>query len=202
MADLCVMIMINNYLKYSLIFSVFVLNSCETLQDFAGLNKPDLEIDLFEETPELVLPPDFGKVAKRNKYRNEKIINQTPDFSDNFQQPQYQSIQPRVTNYIAPRINIESSPTPSDSLERFKENKKFTIGQWVYGQYIQGFKQGNLYYRPIYDKGYNFSRRYLPDQNITSFLRPQQQYIENANRRESIPMDSNFQNLENLPIID
>ena len=196
------MIMINNYLKYFLIFSVFVLNSCETLQDFAGLNKPDLEIDLFEETPELVLPPDFGKVAKKNKYRNEKIINQTPDFSDNFQQPQYQSIQPRVTNYIAPRINIESSPTPSDSLERFKENKKFTIGQWVYGQYIQGFKQGNLYYRPIYDKGYNFSRRYLPDQNITSFLRPQQQYIENANRRESIPMDSNFQNLENLPIID
>ncbi len=196
------MIMINNYLKYFLIFSVFVLNSCETLQDFAGLNKPDLEIDLFEETPELVLPPDFGKVAKRNKYRNEKIINQTPDFIDNFQQPQYQSIQPRVTNYIAPRINIESSPTPSDSLERFKENKKFTIGQWVYGQYIQGFKQGNLYYRPIYDKGYNFSRRYLPDQNITSFLRPQQQYIENANRRESIPMDSNFQNLENLPIID
>ena len=194
--------MINNYLKYFLIFSVFVLNSCETLQDFAGLNKPDLEIDLFEETPELVLPPDFGKVAKRNKYRNEKIITQTPDFNDNFQQPQYQSIQPRVTNYIAPRINIESSPTPSDSLERFKENKKFTIGQWVYGQYIQGFKQGNLYYRPIYDKGYNFSRRYLPDQNITSFLRPQQQYIENANRRESIPMDSNFQNLENLPIID
>ena len=194
--------MINNYLKCFLIFSVFVLNSCETLQDFAGLNKPDLEIDLFEETPELVLPPDFGKVAKRNKYRNEKIINQTPDFSDNFQQPQYQSIQPRVTNYIAPRINIESSPTPSDSLERFKENKKFTIGQWVYGQYVQGFKQGNLYYRPIYDKGYNFSRRYLPDQNITSFLRPQQQYIENANRRESIPMDSNFQNLENLPIID
>ena len=196
------MIMINNYLKYFLIFSVFVLNSCETLQDFAGLNKPDLEIDLFEETPELVLPPDFGKVAKRNKYRNEKIITQTPDFSDNFQQPQYQSIQPRVTNYIAPRINIESSPTPSDSLERFKENKKFTIGQWVYGQYIQGFKQGNLYYRPIYDKGYNFSRRYLPDQNINSFLRPQQQYIENANRRESIPMDSNFQNLDNLPIID
>ena len=194
--------MINNYLKYFLIFSVFVLNSCETLQDFAGLNKPDLEIDLFEETPELVLPPDFGKVAKRNKYKNEKIINQTPDFSDNFQQPQYQSIQPRVTNYIAPRINIESSPTPSDSLERFKENKKFTIGQWVYGQYIQGFKQGNLYYRPIYDKGYNFSRRYLPDQNITSFLRPQQQYFENADRRESIPMDSNFQNLENLPIID
>ena len=194
--------MINNYLKYILIFSVFVLNSCETLQDFAGLSKPDLEIDLFEETPELVLPPDFGKVAKRNKYRNQKITNQNPVYNDNFQQQQFQSIQPRVTNYIAPRINIESSPTPSDSLERFKENKKFTIGQWVYGQYVQGFKQGNLYYRPIYDKGYNFSRRYLPDQNVTSFLRPQQQYYEEVGKRESIPMDSNFQNLENLPIID
>ena len=194
--------MINNYLKYLLILTVFVLNSCETLQDFAGLNKPDLEVDLFEETPELVLPPDFGKVAKKNEYKNEIISNQNLDFNNNFQQPQYQSTKPRVTNYIAPQINIESSPTPSDSLERFKENKKFTIGQWVYGQYVQGFKQGNLYYRPIYDKGYNFSRRYLPDQNITSFSRPRQQYYENVRKREFTPMDSNFQNLENLPIID
>ena len=194
--------MINNYLKSCLIFSVFILNSCETLQDFAGLNKPDLEVDLFEETPELVLPPDFGKVAKKNEYKNEKISKQNLDFNNNFQQQQYQSIEPRVTNYIAPRINIESSPTPSDSLEKFKENKKFTIGQWVYGQYVQGFKQGNLYYRPIYDKGYNFSRRYLPDQNVSSFSRPQKQYYEDARKRESFPVDSNFQNLENLPIID
>ena len=196
------MTMINNYLKSCLIFSVFILNSCETLQDIAGLNKPDLEVDLFEETPELVLPPDFGKVAKKNEYKNEKISKQNLDFNNNLQQPQYQSIEPRVTNYIAPRINIESSPTPSDSLEKFKENKKFTIGQWVYGQYVQGFKQGNLYYRPIYDKGYNFSRRYLPDQNVSSFSRPQKQYYEDARKRESFPVDSNFQNLENLPIID
>ena len=194
--------MINTYLKIFLIFSIPILNSCETLQDFAGLNKPDLDTDLFEETPELVLPPDFGKVAKRSENRNEKKSNQNFDYSDNFQQPQYQSMQPSVKNYIAPRINIESSPTPSDSLERFKENKKFSIGQWVYGQYVQGFKQGNLYYRPVYDKGYNFSRRYLPDQNVTSFLRPQQQYYDNAGKREYTPMDSNFQNLENLPIID
>ena len=194
--------MINTYLKIFLIFSIPILNSCETLQDFAGLNKPDLDTDLFEETPELVLPPDFGKVAKRNENRNEKKSNQNFDYSDNFQQPQYQSMQPSVKNYIAPRINIESSPTPSDSLERFKENKKFSIGQWVYGQYVQGFKQGNLYYRPVYDKGYNFSRRYLPDQKVTYFLRPQQQYYDNAGKREYTPMDSNFQNLENLPIID
>ena len=67
------MIMINNFLKYFLIFSVFILNSCETLQDFAGLNKPDLETDLFEETPELVLPPDFGKVAKKINIEMKKI---------------------------------------------------------------------------------------------------------------------------------
>ena len=193
--------MINKYLKRFLILSIFVLNSCETLQDFAGLNKPDLEKDLFEETPELVLPPDFGKVATKSEFRNEKITNQSLDFNNNFQQPRYQSTQPRVTNYIAPQINIESSPTPSDSLEKFKENRKFTIGQWVYGQYVQGFKQGNLYYQPIYDKGYNFSRRYLPDQNITSFLRPQE-YYENVEKRELIPIDSDFQNLDNLPIID
>ena len=55
----------------------------------------------------------------------------------------------------------------------------FTIGEWVDGQYVQGFKQGNLYYKPIYDKGYNFSRRYLPDQNVSSFLNqpiPQSNY--------------------------
>ncbi len=200
MVGLCVMIMINNYLKGLFILSIFIISSCETLQDIAGLNKPNLETDLFEDTPELVLPPDFEKVAKKNEFRYEKKTNQIVNY-DNFQQPNYQSIQPRVKNYIAPKISIESSKTPSDSLERFKENKKFTIGQWVYGQYVEGFKRGNLYYRPIYDKGYNFSRRYLPDQNVTSFLRPQQQYFEDVGSRKSIPMDS-IQSLENLPIID
>ena len=67
--------MINKYLKSCLIPLVFLLNSCETLQDLAGLNKPDLEVDLFEETPELVLPPDFGKVAKKNQFSRDKISN-------------------------------------------------------------------------------------------------------------------------------
>ena len=73
----------------------------------------------------------------------------------------YQAVYPRITNYYSPKINVQSSPTPSDSLERFKQNKKFTIGEWVYSQYVDGFKRGNLYYRPVYDKGYNFSRRYI-----------------------------------------
>ena len=56
----------------------------------------------------------------------------------------YQTINPRITNYLSPRINVQSSPTPSDSLEKFKINKKFTIGEWVYSQYVDGFKRGKF----------------------------------------------------------
>ncbi len=201
MEDLCVMIMISIKSKVFFIISIFFLNSCETLQEFAGLTKPDLENNLIDETPELVLPPDFNKVAKPSDRRNAKIIDQSNVFNNTFQQPRFQSVQPRVKNYIAPQIKVESSPTPSDSLERFKENKKFTIGQWVYGQYVNGFKQGNLYYRPIYDKGYNFSRRYLPGQNVSSFLSPQQNY-ENFGESQDIQKNTNFQNFDSLPVID
>ena len=178
---------------------LLILYSCETMQDLAGLSKPDLENDLIEETPELVLPPDFDMVARPSS--NNRIEKNTIELNENFPVTQYQSIQPRVTNFIAPKITVESSPTPSDSLERFKENKKFTIGQWVYGRYVQGFKQGNLYYRPIYDKGYNFSRRYLPDQNISSFLNtpsPTQDY----NGLQTNQQNSDLRNIDNLPIID
>ena len=189
-----------DFFKKSLVVSfLLVLYSCETMQDLAGLSKPDLENDLIEETPELVLPPDFDMVARPS--RNNRIEKNTIELNESFPAAQYQSIQPRVTNFIAPKITIESSPTPSDSLERFKENKKFTIGQWVYGRYVQGFKQGNLYYRPIYDKGYNFSRRYLPDQNISSFLNtpsPNQDY----NGLQTNQQNSDLRNIDNLPIID
>ena len=180
---------------------LFLISSCESLQDFAGLSKPDLERELIDETPELVLPPDFNKVARPSDKRKIQTNN---NFNNTIQQPQFQTTQPRVSNFIAPQINIQSSPTPSDSLERFKENKKFTIGEWVYGQYVQGFKQGNLYYKPIYDKGYNFSRRYLPDQNVSTFLNQpnSQSNYGNFDSRQMIQDGSNIQNLDNLPIID
>ena len=165
--DLCVMTMINNYHKILTICLVFLITSCETLQDIAGLTKPNLEKDISDELPELVLPPDFNRVAKRGERVNTQTQTRS-EFRDQYQ-CQNQSVRPQVTNFIAPKINIESSPTPSDSLEKFKVNKKFSIGEWVYGRYVQGFKEGNLYYKPIYDKGYNFSRRYIPDQNISSF---------------------------------
>lgn len=191
------MTMIKLYTKFALL--LFLLNSCETLQDFAGLSKPDLENDIFDQTPDLILPPDFNKVARQSsKISRQPVVNQTEENIFKFQS---QSVQPRVTNFIAPSINVESSPTPSDSLERFKENKKFSIGQWVYGRYVEGYRQGNLYYRPIYDKGYNFSRRYIPDQNVSSFLTPQFNYGDvapNVSRQNS----SDIQNVDSLPVID
>ena len=201
MVDLCAMIMINKMFSIWIFLFLFILSSCETLQDFAGLSKPDLERELLDATPELVLPPDFNRVARSSDRRE---IQQNNNLNNTLQQTQFQTIQPRVTNFIAPQINIQSSPTPSDSLERFKENKKFTIGEWVYGQYVQGFKQGNLYYKPIYDKGYNFSRRYLPDQNVSSFLNqpiPQSNY-GNFDNRQMIQNQPSIENLDNLPIID
>ena len=186
--------------KIYILISVFCLISCETIQDIAGLTKPNLETDISNEIPELVLPPDFNKVARKSTRINSQV-RKTPIFDNQFQ-TQQQSIRPQVTNYIAPKINLQSSPTPSDSLEKFKENKKFSIGQWVYGRYVQGFKQGNLYYRPIYDKGYNFSRRYIPDHNVSSFLTSPQENISEIREGFSPREEFNFRSLDNLPVID
>ena len=128
-------------------------------------------------------------------------IQTRSEFRDQYQF-QNQSVRPQVTNFIAPKINIESSPTPSDSLEKFKVNKKFSIGEWVYGRYVQGFKEGNLYYKPIYDKGYNFSRRYIPDQNISSFLTKPQNNINETRRGFRPSQEGDIRSLDNLPIID
>ncbi|MEE2694985.1 MAG: hypothetical protein VX976_01365 [Pseudomonadota bacterium] len=195
-----VMIMIRNIEKLLLFLIISFLGSCESLKDFAGLSKPNLENDIIEQTPDLVLPPDFNKVARPgNSLKSSKRTNNFE--SQNIYQPPVQTVQPRVTNYIAPEIRVQSSPTPSDSLERFKENRRFTIGQWVYGQYVQGFKEGNLYYKPIYDKGYNFSRRYIPNQNVSSFLGVPTQIPENTNSFLNSE-NSAIQNLDNIPILD
>ena len=154
-----------------LILSFTLITSCETLEELAGLNKVDIDDSLYEGTPDLILPPDFNKdpsTLKRKKKSSNPQISQ-PIYQ---QVSPYQTVNPRITNFFSPKINAESSLTPSESLERFKQNKRFTIGEWVYSQYVDGFKRGNIYYRPIYDKGYNFSRRYVPDRNVASFQNP------------------------------
>lgn len=201
MVDLSAMIMINLKLRLLFITSFFFLASCETLSDLAGLTKPDLENDIVEQTPDLVLPPDFNRVASPTFKRPTQSRVNSRELNNSFNS-QYQSVQPQIKNFLAPQIIIESSRTPSDSIERFKENKKFTIGEWVYGQYVQGFKEGNLYYRPIYDKGYNFSRRYLPDQNVSSFLNGPEDSIQKSDQIQTFENNFDPTELDNLPIID
>jgi hypothetical protein len=186
-----------------LIFSLILTSSCETFEELAGLDKANINDSLYEGTPDLILPPDFNKDPasfKRTKNTNQQISQA------NYQKMlPYQTVNPRVTNFFSPKINVESSSTPSDSLERFKQNKKFTIGEWVYSQYVDGFKRGNIYYRPVYDKGYNFSRRYVPDRNVASFQSPPnlENYLPPENgfvNPSSTPME--YESLDQLPVLD
>ena len=199
--------------KKNLIFLISLLlfiSSCETLNEIAGIEKTVIEDSLYEGTPDLILPPDFNKdptTLKRKKKSTNQQISQ-----ENYQQMlPYQTVQtvnPRVTNYFSPKINVDSSSTPSDSLEKFKQNKRFTIGEWVYSQYVDGFKRGNIYYRPVYDKGYNFSRRYVPDRNVASFQSPLtppnlENYLPPDNelvQPSSTPMG--YESLDQLPVLD
>ena len=196
--------------KKSLIFLIplfIFISSCETLNDIAGLNKFEIDDSLYEGTPELILPPDFDKDPKPTISSRQNPKQQI--IQPNYQQMlPYQTVSPRVTNYFSPKINVESSSTPSDSLERFKQNKRFTVGEWVYSQYVDGFKRGNIYYRPVYDKGYNFSRRYVPDRNVASFQNP----LINPRTESYFPSNNEFiqpssspteyESLDQLPILD
>ena len=111
--------------RYYLILAFFFLStSCETIGDLTGINKPDIDDSFAQETPDLVLPPDFGKEPRVEVLENRENIPQRSSVQQ-MQQPMigYQTINPRITNYISPKINVQSSPTPSDSLEKFKVNK-------------------------------------------------------------------------------
>ncbi len=186
--------------------SFIFISSCETLNEIAGLSKTEIDESLYEGTPELILPPDFDKDPKSTISSRKKSNQQT--FQPNYQQMQpYQTVNPRVTNYFSPKINVESSSSPSDSLQRFKQNKRFTIGEWVYSQYVDGFKRGNIYYRPVYDKGYNFSRRYLPDRNVASFQNPAipntESYLSpNDEFIQPSPSPTEYESFDQLPVLD
>ena len=196
--------------KKSLIFLIpllIIISSCETLNELAGLEKVQIDESLYEGTPELILPPDFDKDPESTISSRQNLTQQP--VQPNYQQMlPYTTVSPKVTNYFSPKINVESSSTPSDSLERFKQNKRFTIGEWVYSQYVDGFKRGNIYYRPVYDKGYNFSRRYVPDRNVASFQNP----ARNPNTKSYLPSNNDFiqpssspteyESLDQLPVLD
>ena len=203
---ICVMIL-NKILRLSIIYSiVLVVNSCGSIKEYVGLSDEDVERELINSTPELVLPPDFGKRATRSGIPSTKKT----DFVDQSQMSfmtSPQTVQPRVSNFIAQDFYLPSSKTPSDSLEQFKQNRRFTIGEWVYGQYVQGYKEGNVYYKPVYDKGYNFSRRYMPNQNINAFRAPMQQPFgystpQPPKQEFSNKPQTNIENFGDLPILE
>ena len=204
MEGMSAMTLTNKKSLFLLIFSFIFVSSCETLEDLAGLNKVDIDDTLYEGTPDLILPPDFNKDPTTLKRTKTSTNQQLPQ--ENYQQMlPYQTVNPRVTNFFSPKINVESSSTPSDSLEKFKQNKRFTVGEWVYSQYVDGFKRGNIYYRPVYDKGYNFSRRYVPDRNVASFQSPSnlENYLPPENgfaNPSSTPME--YESLDQLPVLD
>ena len=59
----------------------------------------------------------------------------------------------------------------------------------------------------MYDKGYNFSRRYIPNQNINSFRAPAQQplgyFAPQPQMQEfSNKPETNIENFGDLPILD
>jgi len=189
-----------------LTLSFVLVSSCETLSEISGLNKVEIDDSLYAGTPDLILPPDFDKDPISSVTSKKNINRQTPQ--PNYpQMSPYQSVSPRVTNFFSPKINVESSSSPSDSLERFKQNKRFTIGEWVYSQYVDGFKRGNIYYRPVYDKGYNFSRRYVPDRNVASFQNPiiapnTEGYLPTNNFVQPSSTPTGYDSLDQLPILD
>lgn len=197
---------LNKIFKLVIKLSIILLvNSCGTIKEYVGLSDEDVERELINSTPELVLPPDFGKRATKSRISNKK--SDFPDQSQMAFMPNPQTVQPRVSNFIAPNFYIPSSKTPSESLEKFKQNRRFTIGEWVYGEYVQGYKEGNIYYKPVYDKGYNFSRRYLPNQNINSFRAPMQQPFGYSNpipstQQFSNKPETNIENFGDLPILE
>ena len=85
--------------------------------------------------------------------------------------------------------------------------KKFTIGEWVYGQSVREFKGNNLYYRPPIDKGYNFSRRYTPNSNPNQSYQSREQYYENTNRDKDYSdlttgSEGELLNIDQVPILE
>ena len=212
MVDISVMILTKLFSNL-LFFSILVLlNSCESFKSVMGLSKPVFEDSVANETPDLVLPPDFNAAPTNkitNTYSSKLPTNEQNNYSvDNSNQGSNSSVIPEARNFLAPIINIPSSSSPSDSIEKFRKNSRITVGEWVYSQSVNNFRDGNIYYRPIYDKGYNFSRRYIPREFTNDYMN-KESIGQNNSRNYSFDDDYQLQSDENLtseigelPILD
>ena len=186
-------------------FLIVFLNSCESFKRVAGLEKPVIDDSIIQETPDLILPPDFEQNPVNeniNSYKqndNDETNNIYIDIPTNTKN----YIMPETKNFIAPNFSTPTAKSPSESIEKFKRNNNFSLGEWVFKQSLNDFKFGNLYYQPIYDKGYNFSRRYTPNpsrhQNSDSKLL----YNDNKNFSfEGLQLDKDIEMSGEIPILD
>ena len=80
------LIRFKNY--FSVLLAALFLFSCESVKDFVGLSDENIEQELISSTPELVLPPDFGKQATKSIKRKQNSSPQQsldmPNFPTNY----------------------------------------------------------------------------------------------------------------------
>ena len=187
-----------------LIILVFFLNSCESLKRVAGLEKPVIDDSVIQETPDLILPPEFDlSPANENVNSYTQKNEETNDvFIDNEVNSQ-SFVLPDTKNFLAPNLTIPSAKSPSDSIEKFRKNRSFTVGEWVFKQSLNDYKYGNLYFRPIYDKGYNFSRRYTPVPSKHPSLENFSSKINQENIMSKVPIfDKDIEMSGEIPILE
>tara|TARA_X000000950_G_scaffold225465_1_gene271881 strand:+ start:146 stop:721 length:576 start_codon:yes stop_codon:yes gene_type:complete len=173
------------YLSNIVLFSFF-LTGCETFRELSGLTKPEIDDQLVNQTPDLILPPDYNVVPTQSQVdenKNEFIQQNVADPNLGYIDQQF--VEPEIRNFVPYIQGIPPTPSsPSDSIEQFRKQRNFTIGEWVYEKSVNEFRQLNLFYRPRINKGYNFSRRYLPLNNNLGFYgynRIQKDFVEEKN---------------------
>ena len=208
-----VMILIKSIKLIKHIFLMFLLilpiTSCDTLEELSGLKKQTFDDSMVIDTPDIMLPPNFEEMpvnSATNSFKNDKV-NEMSVFDQQQGISNNQFVQPQVQNFVSPPAVLQSSKSPSDSIEKFRNMKKFTIGEWVYGQSVREFKGNNLYYRPPIDKGYNFSRRYMPNSNPNQSYQSREQYYKNTNRDENYSdlttgSEGELLNIDQVPILE
>ena len=91
-----------------MIILTFFLNSCESFKIASGITKPTMEDDLVNETPELILPPDFESrpmESNKNSYQDRNnTIQENSDFSEE-RIDNRQFVQPRTQNITNKRFS-------------------------------------------------------------------------------------------------
>ena len=188
---------------------ILPMTSCDTLEELSGLKKQSFDDSMVIDTPDIMLPPNFEEMpvnSATNSFKNDKV-NEMSVFDQQQGISNNQFVQPQVQNFVSPPAVLQSSKSPSDSIEKFRNMKKFTIGEWVYGQSVREFKGNNLYYRPPIDKGYNFSRRYMPNSNPNQSYQSREQYYKNTNRDKDYSdlttgSEGELLNIDQVPILE